>query len=142
MNLDELTSAIIGSAIEIHRELGPGLFESAYEACLTYDLQQKEFQIERQKALPIVYRGIQLDEAYRLDVVVENAVILELKSVESLLPIHTAQLLSYLKLSGMHVGLLINFNVPVLKDGIKRVVNEYTEDKRYTAKVQSTRSKK
>ena len=142
MNLDELTSAIIGSAIEIHRELGPGLFESAYEACLTYDLQQKEFQIERQKALPIVYRGIQLDEAYRLDVVVENAVILELKSVESLLPIHTAQLLSYLKLSGMHVGLLINFNVPVLKDGIKRVVNEYTEDKRYTAKVQSTRRKK
>jgi len=125
MHVDDITRAIIGSAIEIHRELGPGLLESAYEKCLVYELQEKGFQTERQKPLPINYKGVKLDAAYHLDVVVENKIILELKSVESLLPIHTAQLLSYLRLSNLHVGLLINFNVPKLKDGIKRIVNEY-----------------
>ena len=127
MKINEITNEIIGSAIEVHKELGPGLLESAYEECLAFELREKGLEIERQKELPIKYKQVQLDFAYRLDIVAENKVIVELKSVESLLPIHTAQLLSYLKLSKLKVGLLVNFNVPQLTNGVKRVVNEYKE---------------
>ena len=121
-DLNKITEAIISSAIAVHRELGPGLLESAYEACLTFELIERGFLAERQKALPITYREVSLDCGYRIDLLVENQVIVELKTVESLAPIHEAQLLSYLKLSGCAVGLLINFNVRVLKNGIRRIV--------------------
>ena len=126
-NINDVTEAIIGAAICVHRELGPGLLESAYEACLAYELTERKLQIERQKALPVMYRGVELDCGYRIDLLVENHVVVELKAVESLEPIHDAQLLSYLKLSGCEVGLLINFNVKVLKDGIRRFVNRFQE---------------
>ena len=126
-DLNKMTEAIISSAIAVHRELGPGLLESAYEACLTYELIERGFLAERQKALPITYREVSLDCGYRIDLLVENQVIVELKTVESLAPIHEAQLLSYLKLSGCAVGLLINFNVRVLKNGIRRIVNNLKE---------------
>src|SRR5689334_19627153 len=113
--LDLITQRIIGAAIEVHRQLGPGLLESAYEACLAFELLQCEFKIEQQKPLPVVYKNIKLDCGYRLDLVVENSVVLEIKAVEHLLPIHDAQLLSYLRLTGMNVGLLINFHVGLLK---------------------------
>ena len=121
--LDRLTESIIGAAIQVHRGLGPGLLESAYEACLVFELSQKGLRIEQQKPLPVVYKGIKLDCAYRLDLVVEDQVIVEVKSVELLAPIHHAQLLSYLKLSGYSVGLLINFNVNILKYGVRRIIN-------------------
>ena len=111
----------------VHRELGPGLLESAYEACLAYELVESEMGVERQKALPVRYRGVNVDCGYRIDLLVEGKVIVELKAVERLEAIHKAQLLSYLKLSGCKVGLLINFNVKVLKDGIRRLVNEFEE---------------
>ncbi|PIU83067.1 MAG: GxxExxY protein [Elusimicrobia bacterium CG06_land_8_20_14_3_00_38_11] len=123
--LNKITETIIGVAINIHRELGPGLLESAYEVCLVYALAKSGLKIEQQKALPIVYHGIKLDCGYRLDLVVENEVIVEIKSVEKILPIHKAQLMTYLKLSGYKVGLLINFNVEILKNGIRRVVNNF-----------------
>jgi len=119
---DVLTGQIIGAAIEVHRRLGPGLLESAYEACLCYELSLKSLKIERQKALPIVYRDVKLDSGYRLDLVVENEVVVEIKSVSKLLPIHEAQQLSYLKHNGRGRGLLINFNVKLLKDGIRRLI--------------------
>ena len=119
---EKTTEAILGGAIEVHRELGPGLLESAYEECLCHELGLHGLRFERQTPLPVVYKGIALDCGYRLDVVVEDSVVLELKSVEQLLPIHEAQLLTYLRLSGKRVGLLLNFNVPVLKDGIVRRV--------------------
>ncbi|MDH4241946.1 MAG: GxxExxY protein [Phycisphaerae bacterium] len=125
--LNQITDRIIGSAIEVHRILGPGLLESAYEACLAFELAEKGLKIERQKPLPIVYRKVKLDCGYRLDILVEKAVIIEIKVVDRLAPIHRAQLLSYLKLSGCKVGLLINFNVKVLKDGIVRVVNNFPD---------------
>ena len=123
MHINDLTGKIIGAAIEVHKALGPGLLESAYEECLCYEFQQKKMSFERQKPLPIIYKEVELDCGYKLDVVVENIIILELKACKKIEPIHEAQLLTYLKLSGMKVGLLINFNVPVLKDGIKRLVN-------------------
>ena len=123
MHINDLTGKIIGAAIEVHKALGPGLLESAYEECLCYEFQQKKMSFERQKSLTIIYKEVELDCGYKLDVVVENIIILELKACEKIEPIHEAQLLTYLKLSGMKVGLLINFNVPVLKDGIKRLVN-------------------
>jgi GxxExxY protein len=126
-DLNKITEAIISSAIAVHRELGPGLLESAYEACLTFELIERGFLAERQKALPVTYREVSLDCGYRIDLLVENQVIVELKTVESLAPIHEAQLLSYLKLSGCAVGLLINFNVRVLKNGIRRIVNNLKE---------------
>ena len=126
-NINDITEAIIGAAICVHRELGPGLLESAYEVCLAYELTERKLKIERQKALPVVYRGVELDCGYRIDLLVEKQVVVELKAVESLEPIHDAQLLSYLKLSGCEVGLLINFNVKVLKDGIRRFVNKFQE---------------
>jgi len=126
-NLNEITEAIIGAAIAVHRELGPGLLESAYEACLTYELAERKLKVERQKGLPVTYHGVQLDCGYRIDLLVEEQVVVELKTVERLEPIHEAQLLSYLKLSGCKVGLLINFNVKVLKNGIRRLVHEFQE---------------
>jgi GxxExxY protein len=126
-NLNDLTETIIGAAISIHRELGPGLVESAYEACMAYELADRKLKIERQKRLPVVYRGVQLECGYRIDLLVEKQVVVEIKAVERLEPIHEAQLLSYLKLSGCEVGLLINFNVRVLKAGIRRFVNKFRE---------------
>ncbi|NUM79115.1 GxxExxY protein [candidate division KSB1 bacterium] len=122
MNVNELTGVIIGAAIEVHRILGPGLLESAYEECLNHEFRQHLVRFARQHPLPVVYKGTKLDCGYRLDFLVEEAVVVEIKAVEAILPIHEAQLLSYLKLGGWHVGLLINFNVPVLKQGIKRIV--------------------
>ncbi len=121
--INKVTEEIIGAAIEVHRTLGPGLLESAYEACLFHELVLRGFQVDRQKALPILYKGVKVDAGYRLDLLVNDLVIVELKSVEKLAPIHTAQLLSYLRLSEKKVGLLINFNVKLLKYGIKRLAN-------------------
>ena len=122
-NLNRLSEKIIGCAIEVHRALGPGLLESVYEECLCHELKLQSLSFECQKPLPVSYKGVVLDSGYRLDIVVENQVVVELKTVEILLPVHEAQLLTYLKLTGIRLGLLINFNVPVLKDGIKRMIN-------------------
>jgi len=122
--LNQITEGIIGAAIKVHRDLGPGLLESAYETCLAFELVERGLKVEQQKPLPVVYREVKLDCGYRLDILVEEAVIVEVKAVDRLAPIHKAQLLSYLRLSGCKVGLLINFNVKVLKDGIRRVVND------------------
>ena len=119
---DALTERVIGFAIQVHRHLGPGLLESAYEECLCYELREHEIAFRRQVPLPIVYKGIRLDCGYRLDILVEEQVILELKTVERLLPIHEAQMLTYLKLSGIRIGLLLNFNTAVLKDGLRRIL--------------------
>jgi GxxExxY protein len=118
---DPLTQNIIGAAIEVHRGLGPGLLESAYEACLIYELRLRRLKVEVQKPLPIFYKDVMLDCGYRLDLVVEDQVIVEIKSVHAIAAIHEAQLLSYLRLSDYKVGLLINFNVKMLKDGIRRM---------------------
>ena len=128
--LDRITEGIIGAAIEVHRNLGPGLLESAYESCLAFELVERGLKVEQQKPLPVVYREVKLDCGYRLDLLVEEAVIVEVKAVDRLAPIHKAQLLSYLRLSGCKVGLLINFNVKVLKDGIRRVVNDFPDSSR------------
>jgi GxxExxY protein len=122
---DWLSNQLIGAAIEVHRHLGPGLLESVYETCVVQELTLQGIQVERQKSLPICYKGATLDTSYRLDLVLESLVIAEIKAVETLLPVHEAQLLTYLKLSGCRVGLLINFNVPLLKEGIKRLVHNY-----------------
>ncbi len=124
---NDITQAIIGAAMDVHRELGPGLLESAYEACLAYELIQRGFKVERQKELPVKYRNVTLDCGYRMDLLVQDKVVVEVKAIESLHPVHKAQLLSYLRLSGHKVGLLINFNVTVLKTGIQRVVNGLPE---------------
>ena len=121
----ELSGLVLECAYKVHSELGPGLLESAYQACLEYELLEKGLQVEREKPLPVVYKDVKLDCGYRLDFVVENKLILEIKSVEDLAPIHLAQVLTYLKLSNVRYGLLLNFNVRRLKDGIKRVVNGY-----------------
>jgi GxxExxY protein len=120
--LNRLTEKIIGAAIEVHRHLGPGLLESAYETCLVYELERLGLMVERQKVLPLVYKEILLDQGYRLDLLVEQKVIVELKVVEQISPVHEAQILSYLKFSGCKIGLLINFNVKLLKDGIRRFI--------------------
>jgi GxxExxY protein len=122
MEFENITKEIIGAAIEVHKHLGPGLLESAYEECLVYELLQKGYKIERQKAVPVVYKEIVLDYGYRIDILVENKVLLELKSVEALAPVHEAQILTYMKFSEKKIGLLINFNVTVLKNGLKRFV--------------------
>jgi GxxExxY protein len=119
---DLLTEKIIGFAIEVHRHLGPGLLESAYEECLCYELTHAGLIFRRQVPLPVVYKGVHLDCGYRLDLVIEDQVILELKTVERLMPIHDAQLLTYVKLSGIPTGLLLNFNTPILKDGLRRLM--------------------
>jgi GxxExxY protein len=119
---EQLTEQIIGAAIEVHRELGPGLLESAYEECLCHELHLRNLSFQRQVNLPVGYKGLKLDCGYRMDVIVEDLVLIELKSIEQVLPVHEAQLLTYLRLSGKKVGLLINFNVSVLKNGIARRV--------------------
>jgi GxxExxY protein len=123
-SLDRITRRIIGAAIEVHKTLGPGLLESAYQACLAYELRQLGFKVAEQQPLPIGYKNANLDCGYRLDLLVEDSIIIEVKAVEQLLPIHTAQILSDLRLSGKKLGLLMNFHVRLMKDGIKRVVNE------------------
>ena len=117
---DSLTEKIIGAAIAVHRELGPGLLENTYEACLAHELTNRKLYVEKQKSLPVQYKNVKLDCGYRIDLLVEEQIIIELKTVEKLLPIHHAQLLTYLKLSGCHIGLLINFNEMRIKDGIRR----------------------
>jgi GxxExxY protein len=122
LEFDEISNRVIGCALEVHRVLGPGLLESAYEECLYYELQFAGLVCQRQMDLPVQYKGRRLDCGYRLDLVVEDKLIVELKSVETLLPIHEAQLLTYMKLSGLKIGLLMNFNERYLKDGLKRRV--------------------
>ena len=119
--LNELSHRVIGLCIEVHRELGPGLLESAYEEALAYEFTQAGLVFERQREMPLLYKGVKLDCGYRLDFIVDGQLIIELKAVTELLPIHHAQLLTYLKLERRSLGLLVNFNVPVLKDGIRRV---------------------
>jgi GxxExxY protein len=123
----ELTHAIIGAAIEVHRVLGPGLLESAYEECLTQELQARGISFEKQKALPLIYKDAKLECGYRVDLLVDGRIVVELKAVEALAPIHDAILLTYLRLSGCKIGLLINFHVAALKDGIRRRVLKYQD---------------
>jgi GxxExxY protein len=123
MELNEITYEIIGTAIEIHRKVGPGLLESAYEHALAYDLREKGLDVRQQVALPFIYKQVKLEVGYRLDLLVEKKVIVEVKSIENLLPVHYAQLLTYLKLSDLKLGLLINFNSKLIKDNIHRMVN-------------------
>ncbi len=120
---NQITSEIIGSAIEVHRNLGPGLQESTYEECMTFELQQRALIVNRQYEIPVTYKGIQLEQNYRIDLLVNNQVIVELKSIKRIEPIHDAQLLTYLKLANKRYGLLLNFNVPVMRQGIKRLLN-------------------
>ena len=126
-NTNKITESIIGAAIDVHNELGPGLLESTYETCLAFELAQRGLKLEQQKSLPVIYRKINLNCSYRMDLFVEDVVIVEIKTVDRLAPIHQAQMLSYLKLSGFKVGLLINFNVRVLRDGIRRLVNNFPD---------------
>jgi GxxExxY protein len=128
VRLNLLTERIIGAAIDVHKALGPGLLESAYEACLYYELVKRGLSVERQKPLPLEYEGVRLDCAYRMDLVVDSSVVVEVKSVERLERVHEAQMISYLKLSGLKVGLIVNFNVKNLsRDGLWRKVNDFPE---------------
>ncbi|NIK73580.1 GxxExxY protein [Thermonema lapsum] len=120
MEINQITEKIIGCAIEVHRNLGPGLLESAYEECLYYELNELGLNVKRQLALPLIYKGVKLDAGYRIDLLVENKVIIEIKSVDAIAEIHKAQLMTYMKLANIKIGLLINFNVSRLKDGIIR----------------------
>lgn len=120
--LNKLSYKIIGLVYKVHSELGPGLLESTYEICLEYELIKSGLKVQRQKALPVIYNEIKLEEGYRIDLLVENSIILELKSVDEIAPIHTAQLMTYLKLSGLKLGLLLNFNVRDMKEGINRII--------------------
>ena len=126
--LNALTEAIIGAAIEVHEALGPGMLESSYEACLAFELLDRGLSIERQKPMPLMYKGHRLDIGYRLDLLVSSLVVVEIKAIEHIDRVHSAQVLSYLRLSGCKVGLLINFNVKCLiKDGLKRIVNDFPD---------------
>ena len=127
MDVNNVTEIIIGAAIDVHKVLGPGLLESAYEECLCYELNLQGLDVCRQVSLPVIYKEVSLDAGYRLDLMVEDKVIVELKTVDKLMPIHDAQLLTYMKLINCSVGLLINFNVPVLKQGIRRKVLNYVD---------------
>lgn len=122
-HLNKITEMIIGAAIQVHRTLGPGLLESAYESCLAYELRKRGLTVEQQRAVPLVYEEVKLECGYRMDLLIEHSIVVEIKSVEALAPIHEAQTLSYLKLSGSRLALLINFNVLVLRDGIRRFIN-------------------
>ena len=123
MDINEITGQIVDASMKVHTHLGPGLLESAYEACLSYELRKRGFDVQAQLGLPIVYEEVTLDVGYRIDLLVNDCVIVELKAVEKMIPLYDAQPISYLKLSGKKIGLLINFNVPRLKDGIKRLAN-------------------
>jgi len=127
MKINEITGQIVDAAISVHSALGPGLLESAYETCLAHELRSRGLQVETEVSLPVVYNGIQLDAGYRIDLLVAKSVIVELKSVEKMISLYDAQLLSYLKLSKIQVGFLINFNVTRLKDGLKRMVNDFQD---------------
>jgi GxxExxY protein len=127
VRINEITREIIGAAMEVHRALGPGLLESAYEQCLARELALRELSFERERGLPLEYKGVRLECGYRLDFLVAGAVVVEVKSVEAICPVHEAQLLTYLKFGGWKVGLLINFNVAVLKEGIRRRVLNFAE---------------
>ncbi len=127
MQLNNITDAVIAAGIKVHKALGPGLLESTYEACLVHELRKSGIRVESQVPLPVFYDGVEIEVGYRIDVLVEDTVILELKSVAEVHPLHKAQLLSYLRLSGRKVGLLMNFNVERLRDGISRVVNGYED---------------
>ncbi len=120
---NEISNKIIGCAIEVHKQLGPGLLESAYQECLFYELQKAGLEVEKEKPMPIVYKEVKLDHGYRIDLLVEKKVVIEIKTVEILNDVHTAQVLTYLKLGDYKLGLLLNFHVSVLKNGIKRVIN-------------------
>ena len=120
MEINQISEQIIGASIDVHKALGPGLLESAYEECLCYELKERCVSFERQRPLSVMYKGINLDCGYRLDLLVMGSVVVEIKALEAIEPIHEAQLLTYLKLGGWKLGLLINFNVPLLKDGIRR----------------------
>jgi len=122
MEINKITEVIIGCAIEVHKALGPGLLESAYEECLFFELEKAGMNVERQKPVPVVYKEIKLELGYRIDLLVENSVVVELKTVDAFNPVHEAQVLTYLKFSNKQIGLLINFNVTVLKNGIKRYI--------------------
>jgi len=121
--LNNISRSITGAAIQVHRVLGPGLLESAYEACLAFELRKRGLKVEQQKPLPLIYEGVKLDCGYRIDLLAEGCVVVEIKSVDAVAPIHKAQVMSYLKLSGCKLALLMNFNVLMLKDGIRRFVN-------------------
>ena len=121
---DELSEKLIGAFIEVHRHLGPGLLESAYEQCVCHELSINGISFERQLPVPVTYKGVRLDCGYRVDLVVASRLIVEIKAVERLLPIHQAQVLTYLKLTGLDTALLVNFNVPVVKDGLRRLTRE------------------
>ena len=123
MDIEALGATIIGAAIQVHRALGPGLLESAYQKCLDYELSMKGLRVDCELLLPVRYGSVQLDAGYRIDMLVENSIIIENKTVEHILPIHEAQLLTYLRMKGCHLGYLLNWNVPVMKDGIRRMVN-------------------
>lgn len=123
MTENEISNIIIGCAIDVHKQLGPGLLESVYQECLYYELIEKGLKVEKEKPMPIVYRNVKLDHGYRIDLLVENKVVIELKTVESLTDVHTAQVLTYLKLGNYKLGLLLNFHVSILKNGIKRLIN-------------------
>jgi GxxExxY protein len=125
-SLNRITGIIIAAAIAVHRSLGPGLLESAYICCLVFELRRRGLKVEEQRPVPLIYGGVKLDCGYRLDLVVEGLVIVEVKALEKFAPIHTAQMLTYLRLTGCPVGLLLNFNVPILKEGLKRVLNTRT----------------
>lgn len=127
MHINDVTGQIIDSAMKVHTALGPGLLESAYEACLAFELRDRGLTVVRQAECPVVYRDVTMDVAYRLDLLVDDQVIVELKSVEKMIPLYEAQVLSYLKLSERTVGLLMNFNVPRLRDGIRRLVNKHRD---------------
>jgi GxxExxY protein len=124
MDENWITESVIGAAVEVHRELGPGLLESAYRTCLSEELRSRNLRVEAEASLPLTYRGIRLECGYRLDLLVEQQVLVELKAVRALDDLHLAQLLTYLKLSGKRIGLLVNFNVPLLKHGIRRVIHD------------------
>ncbi len=124
MNENELSNLIIGAALSIHRDIGPGLLESVYEECFDFELRERDLKFERQKHIPLIYKNIKLEGAFRADFIIENKIIVELKAVESIANTHKSQLLTYLKLTGLKLGLLINFNNSLLKDGIHRVVNK------------------
>ena len=123
--LDAVSSSIIGSAIEVHRALGPGLLEAAYESCLAFELAERGHFVERQKAVPVEYKSVRVEAGFRIDLLVDEKIIVELKAVESILPVHRAQLMTYLRLTGLRVGLLLNFNVNIFKQGLHRVVNQF-----------------
>jgi GxxExxY protein len=122
LHQEEITNEIIGAAIDVHRELGPGLLESAYEACLCYELSERQIPFARQVAIPVTYKSVRIDCGYRADIIVAENVVVELKAVDSVSDLHKAQLLTYLRITSLNVGLILNFNTPVLKNGIVRLV--------------------